>query len=1045
MSKRKRGSNKAGANGSQPAQKRTKIDQSAQNVVEAATLDLEKSPFTETLNGDARRREAKVYELLGSADSDERIAAADALVTGLLLSSEAALQRHLDNRLFRGLASSRNASRVGFSLVIAEILNQLFGSKALAKSKYPGLTFDKVLNILVEKTTPSGHVPGQEERDCFFGRLFGLQCFVESKILFDEASRWPKVLELLLGMADKKVWIRSHSAWVVVESLPQMGQDRAEATLQQLSDIGLGKTAEGIGIWMKARSCYPDLKTPAKPWHDPMSPSVLPEVARVLKDNVAQDNGEDTAVTKAKQGGWTAQLHFVWDLILATFIGQHTNPKESKDQLRLFWTTVVDDGLFSKNASDAQKFRGFVIFQKFLQGFASDKPNLARELFTRNLMKCLMNQAAKEDRYLHRAALKSLQSMEKAVQASPELLLPVLKEVLGKHGAYDFDQRTSTKTVESLLQWVTPDDAKNVLKLLRDPVVIAKDNESAEIEKLRQVYAGYVSKLATQAKPVSEASNNGDDTINIAELGVKELAACAYSVQSQFKPELSDKSREAFRRLLASTIGKVMKRRADAEYLCNAVISVEPTAVNMSGEIKAEQENALKAMRKLLKAGKKSDNKKSGASVGLALLYAITILQLYDGAPDAIDILQDLERCSEKMKSKEGGSSELLVEILLSLVSRQSPMMRQISEQVFEAFTSQLSPEALELLTEPLVAEENEKGYQALFENLEDEDMEMEDAEDSSSEDEVEDVEEDEISEIGSDVEFVTLNGAETEAGDEDEDEDEDSSPEDEDNEQAEANAKELADLDDALARVLRSHRLDKDKEAESSDNDSDMTDSEMIALDEKLVEVFKQRAKKTGKKKEKKDAKESVVMFKHRVLDLLALYLKHEAANPLAFSLLLPLLDLVRTTTAKPLANKAGAAIENFAKAFRKARTTAAVASSSEAGSSSNSRFVAEPLFTLLRQIHEQAARDASHAHSRAASAASLLVASSLVVDKANVEGVNEVYARTFARCQRGEMKVQGFFFTDWVNWGMGHAANAANLSAGAGGGVGVGTGGQV
>ncbi|KAI2776160.1 DNA polymerase phi-domain-containing protein [Daldinia loculata] len=1021
MGKRKRSANKAGPNGSQPTQKRAKTEQSLPNGAEALSLDLEKSPFTETLNSEARKREAKIYELLGSADSDERIAAADALVTGLLVSSEAALERHLDNRLFRGLASSRNASRVGFSLVLAEILNQLFGPKNLAESKYTGLTFDKVLNILVEKTTSSGNIPGQEERDYYFGRLFGLQCFVESKILFDEESRWLKVLDLLLNMAEKKVWMRSHCGWVIVESLPQMGQARAEATLQKLSDIGLGKTAEGIAICMKARSCYPNLKTPAKPWHDPMNPSVLSEVARVLKDNVAQDNGEDAAIAKTKQGGWSAQLHFVWDILLATFLSQETDGKQSKDQLKLFWTTVIDDSLFSKNASDAQKFRGFVIFQKFLLGFATGKAKFAKELFTRNLMKCLMNQAAKEDRYLHRAALKSLQSIEKAVQASPELLLLVLNELIGKAGAYDFDQRTSTKTVENLLQWATPENAKNVLKLLRDPVV-ANDGSANDVEKLRQVYAGYVSKLATQAKPASEASSDNEST-NVAELGVKELAACAYSVQKQFKPELSEKSRETFRRLLASTIGKVMRRRDDAEYLCNAVISVEPTAVNMGDEIKAERDSALKAIRKLLKANKKSDSKNAGASVGLALLYAITILQLYDGAPDAISILQDLERCSEKMKSKEGGSSELLVEILLALVSRQSPMMRQISEQVFEAFTSQISSEALELLTEPLLAEENQKGYQALFENLEDEDVEMDDGEESGSEDEdeAEDMDEDEISELGSDVEFVTLNGAEVTTDGDDDDEDEEDEDE-EDDQKGEADAKELADLDDALAKVLGSHRLDKDKEAESSDNDSDMTDSEMMALDDKLVEVFKQRAKNTGKKKEKKDAKESVIMFKHRILDFIALYLKHEAANPLAFSLLLPLLEVVHSTTAKPLANKAVAAIENFSKAFKKARA---------AGDKHELDATAQ--LALMREIHQQAAKDAAHAYGRAASMASLLVASSLVAVAPagdHVEAINALYAQTFTECQKGTLKLPGFFFTDWVNWGMGHAANAQQQS---------------
>ncbi|KAI1134949.1 DNA polymerase phi-domain-containing protein [Hypoxylon sp. FL0543] len=1015
MGKRKRGAHKTG---SQPTQKRAKTDQSQPNCADATALELEKTPFTDTLTGEARRREARVYDLLGSADSDERIAAADALITGLLASPEAALERHLENRLFRGLASSRNASRVGFSLVIAEILNQLFGPKNLAQSKYPGLTFDKVLNILVEKTTPSGHIPGQEERDCYFGRLFGIQCFVESRILFDEESRWPKILDLLLQMAEKKVWMRSHCGWVIVESLSQMGQDRAEETLQKLADAGLGKTAEGIGIWMKARSCYPGLKTPAKPWHNPMDPTVLSEVARVLKDNVAQDNGEDAAIAKAKQGGWSAQLHFVWDLILAEFIGQKAGGKQGKDQLKLFWTTVIDDGLFSKNASDAQKFRGFVIFQKFLQGFATQNAELAQDLFTRNLMKCLMNQASKEDRYLHRAALKSLQSMEKAVQASPELLIPILRELLGKHGAYDFDQRTNTKTIENLLQWATPDNAKRVLKLLRDPIVVAND-ATGEVEKLRQVYAGYVSKLATHAKPASEASNNGDGTINVAELGAKELAACAYSAQPQFKPDLSEKSREVFRRKLASTIGKVMRRRADAEYLCNAVISVEPTAVNMSDEIRTEQQSALQAMRKLLKESKESDSKDAGASVGLALLYAITILQLYDGEPDAISILGDLERFSVEMKIRGVGNSEHLVEILLTLVSQQSLMVRRISEQVFEAFTSQISPGGLDLLTEPLLAEENEKGYQALFEYYDyfgEEDAEMEDAEGSGSEQEAEDIDEDEMSEIGSDVEFVTLNGVEATSDDENEDEDEDEDAEDdEDEEQAEADAQELADLDDALAKVLKSHRLDKDKDAESSDNDSDMTDSEMMALDEKLVEVFKQRAKKTGKKKEKKDARESVIMFKHRVIDLIALYVKHEAADPLNISLVLPLLEFMRTTTAKPLANKAGAAIETFSKTSKKARAA-----------NSDVKFDAEGQFDLMRAIHRQAAKDMSHAYGRAASAASLLVASSLFTDKKNIDGINALYAETFSECQKGALKIPGFFFTDWVNWGMGHAANA-------------------
>ncbi|KAI0508628.1 DNA polymerase phi-domain-containing protein [Xylaria bambusicola] len=1007
--KRKRGANKAGGVSGQPSQKRSKPDEPATNGAQSTPLDLDNSPFADENTGENRKREAKIYDLLGSLDNDERLAAADALITGLLAGSEPALKRHLEKRLFRGLASSRNASRLGFSLVITEILRQLFGSSDVASTKFPGLTFDKVLSILVDATSIGGNVPGQEERDYFFGRLFGIQCFVEAKILFADSTRWPKLLELLLDMAQKKVWIRSHCGWVIVECLPQMGQERAEAALRGFADQGLGKTAEGVGIWLRARSCYPGIKLPAKPWVDPLSPVSLPEVARVLKENVANDNGEDAAVPKLKQSNWTAQLHFVWDLILATLLeSSATDKKSTKDQVKLFWTTVIDDGLFSKNASDGQKFRGFMLFQKYIHGLASVDKSLVKELFTRNLMKCLINQAAKEDRYLHRAALKTLQSMEKAVETHPELLVIILKELIGKYGLYDFDQRTASKTIENLLQWVTPNNSKKVLKLLREPVMNLKDVPE-DAEKLRQAYADYIFKMTVQVK-MSATDSKDADSKSALEIGVKELISCAYSLQEEFTPQPSDKTRDIFRNRLASAFSKVAKQSQNAEYLCDAVRSVKPTAVAMNNEIEVKRKDALKAMAKLLEVSKKSGDSSGNLSTGLALLYSATLLQLYNGAPDAFSILEDIEACSEKVKSKEAGASELLIEILFALIPRQSPMLRQISEQVFDAFASQISSEALQLLLEPLVAEENSKGYQALFENNEDADME--DIEESNSGSDDADSDEDEISEVGSDVEFVTLNDADTKS-DGDAEEDQNENQEEKDEEENEAEDADLAALDDALAKVLNSHRLDKDQEAESSDNDSDMTDSEMMALDEKLVDVFKHQIKNTKRKSEKKDAKESVVLFKHRILDLLNIFVKQEASNVLAFDLLLPLMELVRTTTVKPLSNKAMNILTDFSKASKKIR-------------SKDTQVDTEAQVTLLLKIHEEASKDMSHAFAKAASMASLLIASSLwAADQENIDRINAVYAQTFADCQKGKIKIQGAFFSDWINWGMGHANN--------------------
>ena len=503
------------------------------------------------------------------------------------------------------------------------------------------------------------------------------------------------------------------------------------------------------------------------------------------------------------------------------------------------------------------------------------------------------------------------------------------------------------------------------------------------------------------------------------EIGIAELASCAYSNKQKFEPSLSEKTREVFRSRLSSAFARLTRRREDFAKLCNAVLSINTGAVTMSAEVGAEKANALKALRRLLKVSKKSDKKEAGASVGLALLYAISILQLYDGTPDAISILHDLQSCSEKIQDSGVGASEPLVEILLSLVSRPSSMMRQASQQVFEAFTAQMSPEALQLLTEPLLAEENTKGYQALFENLEDDEMvDVEETDHSEGSDDEDDVEEDDISEIGSDVEVVTLNGAGAEDADEDEDDDEDGG-EAEDNQ-------EYADLDNALAKVLKSHRLDRDEDA-NSDSDSDMTDSEMMALDPKLGEVFKHTFKKLGGKTERKNHKEAVLNFKRRALNLLDIYVKHEAANPIAFGLILPLLQLVRTTGDKPLANKAINTILDFTKALKKARGGASAKEDDRKQPPGASAPDAEQQLELLRSIHREAAQDPSHAFARAASAASLLVASSLLaVDRQSARPIAAIYAETQADWVTGKVRLQPIIFSDWTNWCQAQAAIA-------------------
>lgn len=1029
MSKRKR----IAADGSKANAKRHRKDGNETAAVAQANPALQKAPFSETVTMDERKREGQLYDLLGSEDEADRLLAADCIIFNLLGGdgvSETVLRRHLENRLLRGLASGRNASRLGFSLVITEILSQLFGDKDLAAKKYSGLTFESALGTLTDKTQTVGKVPGQEERDNQLGKLFGIECFVRSQILFNNATRWQIVLDMLLKLGYKKVWLRSQSGWVIVQALQQMGSKKmVVTTLERVAAAGLAKTPEGVAMWLVALRRFPDIKV--KPWIHPLQAKSFGDLAAILKESFqhqGHDQGNDrgNATNKGKQANWTAQLHFVWDLILAHYAAEDADTQSFTQ----FWTRVVDgtfpfrslarcsanqlctDALFSKNATDGQKFKGFQVFQSMLAGLA-DQPSKLEALFSKNFMICLMNQAAIEDRYLHRAATKALKALEGTVASKPDTLVPILSNLLGGHGTYAFDQKTNTKTVDKLLQHLSSDNEKEILLIVQQPIASLGVGEASDTRIVLKAFIDYVSRILDSSVKVEGATSFS--------IALKELGKIAYSHHQDVPMELlTEQIRGLCRSRLETCFAKLLRSSNNFELFCGAVASIDAPSIAKDDAIKDAMEQALARMRNLLKRKSKEEAEKA-LNQGLALLHAVSIFQLYNEDADAMEVLQDLSQFSDRVKggkldgSKGAGSSELLVEILLSMVSRPSSLMRQVSQQVFEAFTSQISAEGLELLTDPLASGESAEGQQQLFHT--EDDMDIDEEGDSSSGD-GDDPDASDF-ELDSDVEFVGMAGEENEAEADSDDEEDDE--DDEGDEETSNEKQEPIDLNELVGSILKSHGLDKDKDADSSEDDGNMSDSEMLALDEQLAKVLKPHVKASNdSKKQKKDAKQSVLNFKYRILDLLDIYVKNEALNPLALALLPPLLSLMRTTTTKPLASQACEIILNYQKILKKARSNKETVKGSP---------TPETLLPVLVEIHEEASKDQAHAYAKAASAASLVVGSLMfVIDKAAIRQVAAVYAKTQSEWVMGDVKLQPSFFTDWNNWCQSQANNQAS-----------------
>ncbi|KAK4200206.1 DNA polymerase phi-domain-containing protein [Triangularia verruculosa] len=1007
----------------QPTQKRSKKEPPSEPTTEsapngAAATAKTRTPkvtlFVEHPTGDDRKREAELYDQLGREDESERIKAAHTIISSLLSGDgvdEPILRRHLEKRLFRGLASGRNASRLGFSLVITEILGQLFGKEDLVNKKYTGLGFEEVKKILVKSTTPFGNLAGQEERNHWFGQLFGVECFVRSGILFSDLKKWTEVLDLLLGLSMKKSWLKTQCGYVIVQAVAQMGKKMAEETLAKLAEEGFAKTPEGVGVWITALDRFPDMRVPGQPWRNPLAASSLSALPAALKDS-GREQTSDEGGKKPKAGNWTAQLHFVWDLILAHFAraGQKSEA-EAAEQFEQFWNRVVDEGFFSKNSSDSQKFSGFMIFQKMLEG-ALNCEFIVKILFSKNLMACLMNQAAKEDRYLHRAAIKALKALEAAAQHNPTWLPTILKGLFGKYGAYNFDQRTNTKTIDRILQHTTSDTIKPVLKVLqlKDP-----SKSGLDFEQYYQALGNYLLRLSnalSEEQYAKESNKRG-----VAQKAIKVLAELAYSNKA-----VPEKVRATLRTRATSAFAKLTSRSDTFTDLCDAILSIE-TEVNPEDELALTVLPRAFGRLKDLLDGDKTTKATEGPRQALALLFAVGILQFYNQDPDVMDLFDELEECYGKLvgesDEEEAGIAEFLVEILLAMVARPSALMKQVSRQVFEAFTPLMSAEAIGLLTDPLAADESAKGQQALF-STEDEDM-MDAEGGSDDESEIED-----DTALDSDVEMANLEDAGSDAGDADSEDDSEDDGSDEEEDEAEKENQETLDaLDKALSEALGTHRLDQDADAESDDG-SDMTDSEMMAVDEKLAEIFRHRTKATSKKKENKDAKETVVNFKHRVLDLLGIFIKKEStqANPLVFDAVLPLLNLIRTTTTKPLANKAHEAIQNLSKGIKKARSDG-----------NTPDIEGSEHYEMLEKLHEEAAKDPSHAFTKAVSTC-CLTAASLMCNDDDTEAddmakVFNLYAETQLKWFRGEVKIQASFFSDWLNWCQAHANAAASSAA--------------
>ncbi|RKO89758.1 DNA polymerase phi-domain-containing protein, partial [Blyttiomyces helicus] len=808
-------------------------------------------------------------------------------------------------RLLRGLPSSRAGARQGFAVALTELLNRLEFSRV-----------STVLEMLTKLTDTTG-AKGQEEREIYFGRIFGLMAICESGMLARPHTTFDDVKQILSGLmkyATTKSYLKESCYKVILTLVEKLEgtEFRDEAVPHIISTVlheGISSVDDlWFAIVLQAKEKDFDWATLLPTWKKGkvLHPKSVKQLAEFLKEATYTN----------------PRLHSVWDALFDVILGDHRKKAVSLQDL---WA-ALDETLF--NSTHERKYLGIQLFQKLLPRVT---PEEIPYIFSPELLRCLMNNLSKADNYLHEVAKQTAETLAKVALENSSVALQLVIQLVGKNGHHQFDTVTKTKVVEEILSSLSPEGIAAYVKHLSEIFLdqTDKDEEADPFESSTRrvlihrqwavdqmmllVRTPKIPKDETWLKFVARflalhAFFHVHDDVAEDELVKAPKPPLSYAARTMCQERffimlgyLQDlvltKGAEKGEKLPAGTLPSGQFWVSDIHSF--VVSAKKDKRLSLVSPLDDEAVTAVKKGAAILDRISKEIAKKEDKIIiaqykAFELLFLHILLQVYSDPGEAVGLLEDLEKCYDKFfivkkpspKKRKADADEddegdfapidVLIDILISFLAKPSALLRALSHEVFKAFCSQMTKKALDIILEVLRTKAGFAGAKELFEP-EDEDVEMEDAEES------EDAEDAEGEADAADSTVATA--GDDEESDEDEDEDEDieeddaAEPVDE-----ELKLKLLAALGKAAAPAD-----DEDDEDESDEEFLD--DDQMGAFDEKLAEIFKERK---NMKAVKKDTKQQVLHFQFRLVDMLETFLQKSPTSPLTTEMAVPVLKLI-------------------------------------------------------------------------------------------------------------------------------------------------------
>lgn len=1001
------------------------------------------------------------YYRLASDLPKERLQAATDLLSELTSVDSTQDWDYALNRLVKGLITTRQSARFGFSMALTEVISEL-----LKKT----LTIPDYLTLLSTTTTLKSSMKGKEERSVLFGKLFGLQALINSKVLFNPSLSSFEIISsfisTLLELAASKSWLRESATFtlcqfikIISDSPLPFKDDILLQILQSTNDNDLNLSTEGIAIYLSipnSATLSTSVTNPKSFWKNgnPLSRGNLPTLAKALKDveviedtsadEVKNDDGKKKKSTQ--KGSWNPKLPFVWELLVNFF---NTNGKEQSDDdeettshpskkrsknsskvdkkqksdplkseivsLKEFWLVVIDQSLFSEKSSHERKYWGFEIFQLFLQNL--NKSDQIEYLFTPNLLRCLINQSGQSGRYLNQIANQTLtiiqQVGKKDFLKSQYIISRLIDSEHG--GCWNFDLLTKSKTIDSLLFLNTSDDSsskevKSTLVSIAKLLVNNFDHYASQPTVNETILRWNLDKLLLlirSNKKVSENLKKGD---KFFETILNLLLKNSFIANDKLSANINKFSQDKLNSVLSEIINSKRQDGTSWSLYCVKFVSeldTETLRSDLDEEIKAVQIETTELLDDIVETTPKTEQLYS-----FELMFSMILLQLYQEDEEAVQVLEELKDCYEQLTKKDDDfdTSVVLTEIILSLASRKSTLTKKLVNIIWNNLCVPgeltLNEASLQLLFDVLITRENKEGQKKLFEGEEEYEEENENGEDDEDEDNKED-DDKEVDEKEDDEEKID--------DEDDDDSDSDSSISDDDEDEAEDGTVSQIDQETnlKLAQALNLPSGEVNFSSDSEYESDSMDDEQMMAMDEQLSTIFKERRNAldkivTGNKRkaEVEDAREQMIFFKHRILDLLDIYFKHQTESVLCLKSIEPLLTLIHLTLDKNIGTKAHKLLKTK---ISKVRIT------------SESKDEAESILEMIKRIQSNASGIKSNqGYVLACNQACIILTKNLIsLDESHLEKVIDVYTESLKSWAfNPKSKLQASLFFDFINW---------------------------